>query len=435
MAQLSTSSVDANVSATMADDPAEMALLGALLHDRELIREISQIVTAEDFAQDRHKALFQTMLDLWERREPSDFATLGSEMIRRGLGRYGDLPEAYLVELMLQTPYVCHAPFYARRVLDMADRRRVSMQAHTTATRAAWMDDDLDAIVDEAAAGMRSARHSRPAGRYTFLGDVEDDVLTHQPRIRIGGVFAGLESFTGGFEPGQLTIVAARPSVGKSAVVIQWLWKHAVQTGQPVGLVSLEMHRRDVRNRIVSMATGINVHMLRSGVTPLPAQEAAIERAGDALSGLPFVIDDDPDTTLAGVVARAKAMVSEQRVTLLGIDYLQLMSVPGMDNRVHEVSRISAAMKQLARELSIPVVVLAQLNRGVEMRPDAEPRLSDLRDSGSVEQDADIVILMHRVNDKGGVQLNVGKNRNGPVGFVKMRFVKETASFTEGESS
>lgn len=426
--------------APLFDEVCEQAVIGCLLIDRDTIAAVARILSADDFWRPFHRFVYQLMLDMWAKREPCDLVTFASEFWRRihalpqadvDALNMPDVPESYVAECTQIAYTAVHAEWYARRVLDFADRARLARAVQTGMDGAYKTDSDMDVVVEETATAARDARRTKPAGRYTALGDVDDDAsFPPLPRLEIGGTFQQLDSITGGFEPGQLVVVAARPSVGKSAIVLQWLYLYARMHNRPVGLISLEMARRDVRNRLMAMASRVDMHAIRTGAKPSEDDKARIKLASELFSTLPILLDDDPDTSLTGVLARAKAMASEQRIVMLGVDYLQLMHVPGKtDGRTQEVSKISAALKQLARELGIPVIALAQLNRGVEMRPDAEPRISDLRDSGAVEQDADIVILIHRVNDDGKVKLIVGKNRNGPVGFVEMQFHKPTASF------
>lgn len=426
---------------TLTDDTCEMAVIGAILCNRDAVAATSRILTAEDFESRFHAFLYQAMLDMWSKGEPVDIVTLSSEMWRRYRAMTPtdqtalNMPsggEGYLAACIVECPATCHVEWYARRVLDMADRRRMDRVVGDTATGVYQLDTDLDEVVTAATEGLQAARHMPPSGRYTFIGDVSDDAsYPPLPRLRLGRDFAELDAITGGFEPGQMIVVAARPSVGKSAIVLQWLYGYCDDHAVPVGLISLEMHRRDLVNRVMAMGANVDMHAIRGGMSITPEQHRRVREVRERLTSLPFAIDDDPDTTLTGVLARSRAMASEQKIVLLGIDYLQLISSPGRDsNRVQEVSKISAAMKQLARELRIPIIVLAQLNRGVEFRPDAEPRLSDLRDSGSIEQDADVVVLLHRVDaESGSVRAIVAKNRNGPTGWSDLIFDKPTASF------
>lgn len=420
------------------DEVCEQAVLGCLMIDRDTIATVSRILGVDDFHLTFHRFVYQIMLDMWGKREPCDFVTFSSEFWRRIRAmdqrdvdalNMPTVPESYIAECVTIANYTAvHAEYYARRVLDFADRNRLAAASLKGIEGAYRTDSDMDLVVEETAAATRDSRRMPPSGRYMAIGDIPERD-TRIPRVHIGGPFTPLDTLTGGFEPGQMIVVAARPSVGKSAIVLQWLHTFTKRTGRPTGLISLEMGRADVVDRVIGIESGVNMHAWRS--MPTAAENHAVDEARLTLASMPLMIDDDADTGLTAVVARAKAMAMEQKIVMLGIDYLQLMQVNGRnDNRVQEVSRISAAMKQLARELAIPVVVLAQLNRGVEFRPDAEPKISDLRDSGAIEQDADIVLLLHRVNEEGAVKLIVGKNRNGPVGWVDMQFQKRTASFS-----
>lgn len=435
MAQSSIKRDDSGAVPVLYDEWAEQGVLGSCLCDPNAMVAAARLLSPEDFYLPFHAFLFRLMLDMHAKHEIVDLVTVYSEMGRRESALAAinapDAPIEYVASLLSSTITSVYVEHYALRVLDMADRSRIG-RAAAQAGAVYTPENDPDQVIDQTYAGMRDARRMRIGGHYAAIGDVADDALHGAlPRITIGPPFDGsVDYWTTGFEPGQMIVVAARPSVGKSAIAIQWLYTICRATNKPVGFISLEMSRRDVRNRLMAGASGLNLHTFRSHKMVTFDERKRIEDASVALSVLPLFIDDDSDMTLAGVLARARAMRDEQRIALLAIDYLQLMTITGTkDNRAQEVGKISGAMKQLARELQIPVIVLAQLNRGVEMRPDAEPKLSDLRDSGSIEQDADVVILLHKTNQDGIVNLITAKNRNGPTGFAQMRFVKETAWF------
>lgn len=417
------------------DEWAEQGVLGSCLCDPNAMVAAARMLTPDDFYRPFHAFLFRLMLDLYTKHQIVDLVTVYGEMQRREpeLARLDtpDMSIEYVASLLSSTITSSYVEHYAMRVLDMADRTRIA-RAASRAGDVYKADADPDVVIESTAAEMRDARRMRVGGNYRFIGDVADDaMLGPLPRVTIGPPFDGsIDYWTGGFEPGQMVVVAARPSVGKSAIAIQWLATITSATTKPVGFVSLEMSERDVRNRLMAGLSGLNLHTFRSKRLVSFEERQQIEEARDRLATMAFMIDDNADASLSGVLARARAMRDEQCAELIAIDYLQLMHVSGSkENRTQEVGRISGAMKQLARELQIPVVVLAQLNRGVEMRPDAEPKLSDLRDSGAIEQDSDVVILMHRTNQDGIVKLIVAKNRNGPTGFAEMRFVKGTAWF------
>lgn len=430
------------------DIACEHGVIGCCLIDRDAIPVALKVMQPDDMFRVWHRFLFGVMADLWQRREPCDLITVVSEVKRR-LAAIEHMPakekreaslamslpdawESYLSECICSVPHALHVEFYARRVADMASRRRIDRELSDLATDNALLDDSVDGAIDEATKRLRDARGVTTAGTLTYIGDMADDATYGVlPNVKIGGPFSWLDKLTGGFEPGQLVIVAARPSVGKSAVVIQWLVEIADQQHKPTALISLEMPRRDVMNRVMAMRSGVNMHTFRSGGQVSIEEHRRIKAARESLATIPFAVDDDPDTTLRGVLARARHAIESQRIAILGIDYLQLIHDPRKgENRNTEVGRISASLKQLAREYQVPVILLAQLNRGVEVRLDSEPQLSDLRDSGEIEQNADIVVMLHRTDEFGAVKLLVRKNRNGPTGFLPLRFQKETASFT-----
>lgn len=425
------SGLDAVPERELVDLGAEQAVLGSCLLERDAIAAVSRMLRVEDFGVWAHQRLFAAMLALWERREPPDVVLVVSELRARGwLDEAGG--EAYLAELIACVPTALHAEFYATRVLSMADRRRL-VSAATAGVGRVWHEDaDPATVASELADALRGSVRAQGQRSYVLVGEIAEDPLAAGRGRQVGGLFAPLDRITGGFERGQVTVLAARPSVGKSALALQLLYVVARDQGVPVGCISLEMARRDVLLRLLAMASGVNTHAVRAGWPVSAGELEALRAAREQLDMLPLAIDADPDTRLESVLGRARRLVTEQRAELLAIDYLQLMHVSRSrpENREREVAAISRALKGLARELDVPVIVLSQLNRNVEHRASAEPVLADLRDSGSLEQDADLVLLLHRTDEEQGlVQVHVAKNRNGPVGRVPLRFVEHTASF------
>lgn len=421
---------------------AEQAVLGACLIERDTIVRLAPLLAAEDFRQHGHVCIYRALIALYERRIPPDLLSVASELRQqRTLEEAGG--ETYLAELIGMTYTAVHAEHYAGLVRAAAMRRRLVAAAQAVVELAYDESLSLPDTIARADAALQVATRLAPYEGYRAMKDIVPayyDGLdaTTAPPLELG--LHDLDRLLGGVRAGQLMLVAARPSIGKSALGIQAAVQVA-RRGTPVGLISLEMSADEVVDRIAGFTAGVNMHLVRAG-----RDQGALARVATVLGSLaelPLYLDDRSNMALADVLARARRMYAEAGIRLLVIDYLQLMDAgaPGgrgggrSENRNQELGVISKALKGLARELGITVLALSQLNRALESRSKPTPQLSDLRDSGALEQDADIVLFIHRPDkyderaERNVAQLIVAKHRNGPVGMATMRFDPQHSQF------
>lgn len=428
---------------------AEKAVLGSLLIDRDTVIGIATKLTPDDFFDGRHRVIYQAILTLYNKRMPSDLITLQAELERaddRGIPyseQAGGM--SYVVELMTATPSAIHAEYYAELVRECAVRRRF-IQAGQEILAKAWDESiPIDDVVSAGTAALHSAGE-RITDDEDFVSMKEvaqavDDRLNREAANPVMIGVADVDYIIGGIEPGYLTIIAARTSVGKTALATNIAYHNGVKQGRPTGIISLEMTYQKLGERFVAIASGVNMHavstMIRHGKRQQIPQETwdAIELALGMVNEGRIFIDSKWDRRLDSVLARARAMYARTGFELLIVDYLQLMTSPaGKDhNRVAEVGRISSGLKMLARELNVPIIALAQLNRESEGRE--RPQLRDLRESGSIEMDADIVMLMSRegeqIPDKPEtILVDVAKHRDGPTGEARVLLHPKSQRFT-----
>ncbi len=422
---------------------AEQSVLGSLMIDRDAIIQIAPILKPEDFYQASHGVIYGAISELYERSEPTDVVTLTDELTRRDkLESVGGV--SYLSSLVSAVPTAVHIEYYARIVERTATLRRL-IDAGTKVVGIAFKDGiDTDEAIDEAEQAIfevsenRVPRGFQPIG--TLLEDLFDQLL--EGGGRVSGVptgFTMLDRVLGGFQKSDLVIIAARPSVGKTALALSMAYNAAVQHKRSVGFISLEMSALQIVQRMISADTGVNSHKLRMGQMNDDDREKVV-RAFGRLGNAKMYIDDGGSSTVTDVRSKARRLQAEHGLDLLFIDYLQLMQSRRTDNRVQEISEISRGLKQLARELNIPVVALSQLSRAVENRAEHRPLLSDLRESGSIEQDADVVMLIYRedrydpdTDRKGIAEINIAKHRNGSTETVQLRFFDSSTRFADLE--
>lgn len=425
---------------------AEQSVLGSLLIDRDAIIRVASYVKAEDFYFSANGTVYQAILDLYNRREPTDFLTLSDELERRNvLDDIGGV--GYLSSLLNVVPTAVHVEYYGRIVERTATLRRL-IDAGTHIVGIGFQDnlDAADAL-DSAEQALFTVSQRRQTKDFQSISDVLDkffDQLDYlqQNRGEVVGVptgFSDLDKLTGGLQRSDLLIVAARPSMGKTAFALGMAYGAAVQHGRKVGVFSLEMSAEQLVQRLLATETGVDSHRLRLGNID-DSEWDRISRAFGRLAEAEIYIDDSANASVMDVRSKARRLQAENGLDLIIVDYLQLMSGRRTDNRVQEIAEISRGLKGLARELNIPVVALSQLSRAVETRADHRPMLSDLRESGSIEQDADIVMFIFRDDKydensekKGIAELIIAKHRNGPVGSVNLRFFERTARFADLE--
>lgn len=422
---------------------AEQSVLGALLINQEAIAKVADTLHAEDFYRSDHAAIFAAMLELYERRMPIDVVTLTDRLeSAKQLTAVGGA--AYVSSLANLVPSSVHVVSYATIVREKATLRRL-IAAATTITELGLHDNlTVDEVLDQAEQTLFAVSQRFTAAQFVPLREVLiesferiDDLHKHRGKLR--GVPTGiqpLDTLIAGFQPSDLLILAARPSMGKTALALNFAL-HAAEASVPVGIFSLEQSKEQLVDRLLASQSGLDAWKLRTG----SLDEADFPRLGEAmgvLADIPLFIDDTPNLTVLQVRTKARRLQSEHGLGLLILDYLQLMSGrPSRDpNRVQEISEISRGLKGLARELNIPIIALSQLNRSVETRPNHTPQLSDLRESGSIEQDADVVMFLYREEyydpdtDRPNLaDLLIRKHRNGPIGQVELYFIANQTKF------
>lgn len=425
---------------------AEQSVLGSLLIDRDAIIKVASILKPEDFYHSANGIIYQAILDLYNRREPTDFLTLSDELARKErLDLVGGV--AYLSSLLNAVPTAVHVEYYSKIVERTATLRRL-IDAGAQIVALGYREGiDTEEALDQAERILFDVSQRRGAREFESIADVLErffDQIDYlqQHRGSVVGVatgFADLDQLTGGLQRSDLIIVAARPSVGKTAFALGIAYGAAVQHGKTVGIFSLEMSAEQLVQRLLATETGVDSHRLRLGQID-DHEWDRVSRAFGRLAEAPIFIDDTPGLSVMDVRTKARRLQAEHGVDLLIIDYLQLMHGRRSENRVQEISEISRGLKGLARELNIPVIALSQLSRAVESRADHRPMLSDLRESGSIEQDADIVMFIYReevydpdTERKGIAEIIVAKHRNGPVGTINLRFFEKTARFADLE--
>jgi replicative DNA helicase len=422
---------------------AEEAVIGSVLINPEAYYDVAQFLQADDFYIERHRWIWETFNRLHERRIPIDFLTVSEE-----LGQLGQLAEvggpAYLTALINNVPTSLHATAYGRLVEETSVRRRMLSAAQNIAKLAYQEDTGIEAVMDEAEKavfGVSERRMTRDLQTIRqVVGEVYDriDLLYHRPE-EIMGVptgFYDLDKLLGGLQPSDFLIIAGRPGTGKTAFMLTAAKTAAQSHKKHVAIFSLEMSNEQLVQRLIAQETGIDTQRLRTGKLEENEWPIFIE-AIEKLRETHIFLDDTPGLTPLQLRTKSRRLHLEYNLDLVIVDYIQLMS-SGMraENRVQEVSFISRHMKILARELNVPVLAAAQLSRAIEQRADKEPQLSDLRESGSLEQDADVVMFIHRPElyekdtlKQNLAQIKIAKHRNGPVGNVEMVFRSNLAKF------
>ena len=425
---------------------AEESVLGAMLLSPGAIGAVSEIVDAGDFYRDSHSTIFKAALGLYAKGEPVDAITLVDELEERGeLDAAGGRSRVH--ELAALVPATANAAHYARIVREMATLRGL-IEAGSEIARLGWeRPGETSDLVDRAEQTIFALSQQRVTSEFSHIEELlkesfERITALYEAGAEVTGTpsgFKDLDRITSGFQPGNLIIVAARPSMGKSALGLCMATNLAVRYELPVALFTLEMSKAEVTQRMMCSEAKVESQRLRTGklaVDDWPRLTAAC----DKLAKAPIYVDDTGSITMMELRSKARRLKSkEPNLALIVVDYLQLMTSGGpIENRVQEVSQISRQLKVLARDLDLPIVALSQLSRAVEQRHDKRPILSDLRESGSIEQDADIVAFVYRdeyYNDEsdqqGLAELIVAKHRNGPTDTVKLAFMKRFAKFAD----
>ncbi|MCE9590272.1 MAG: replicative DNA helicase [Planctomycetes bacterium] len=423
---------------------AEAAVLGSMILDHQVIGEVIEVLRgAEDFHKPAHSAIYSAITDLYDRNIPVDMVSLNQVLRDRGsIEQVGGLD--YLIMLGESVPSATLAAHYAHLVREKATLRQLIESTGQILHRAYTSGDEVGQILDEAEQAIFKIAEAKVGADASDL-----KTLLHETMLRLenhdGRVVTGMETgfyeldeMTSGLQPGELIILAARPSMGKTALAVNIAEHIAVTMSQPIAFFSLEMSKEQLAQRLLCSRSGVDSQRLRRNMIR-DEEWSQLQLACGQLNEAPFYIDDTPGLTLLGLRAKARRLAARHHIKAVFVDYLQLMSGPKSDSREQEVSAMSRGIKALARDLSVPVVCLSQLNRGPESREGHRPRMSDLRESGAIEQDADVVMMLHREDyyhrgeeghiDSNVAELIIAKQRNGPTDTIKLQFNGSTTRF------
>jgi replicative DNA helicase len=426
---------------------AEESVLGAMMLAPGAIGAVSEVLSAADFYRESHGTIYRAALDLYGHGEPVDAITLADKLEERGeLERVGGRVRVH--ELAALVPATANAGHYARIVRDMSMLRGL-IGAGGQIQRLGWeRPGETSELVDRAEQIVFDLAQERVTTEFSHIETLlkegfERITALYEAGSELTGVpsgFRDLDKLTAGFQPGNLIIIAARPSMGKSALALCMAANLAVRSNTPVALFTLEMSKSEVTQRLMCSEAKVESNRLRTGKL-LPDDWPRLTAACDKLAKAPIYVDDTASVTMMEIRSKCRRLKSrEPNLGLIVVDYLQLMTSGGTaENRVQEVSQISRALKILARDLDVPIIALSQLSRAVEQRHDKRPILSDLRESGSIEQDADLVTFIYRdeyynpeeTDQQGLAEVILAKHRNGPTDAVKLSFLKRYAKFAD----
>ena len=427
---------------------AEQSVIGAMLLDKSAAVRAIEILSPDDFYRDAHRFIYEAVLELFDRGEPIDLVTV-TEALRKSGKLDGVGGSVYVADLLNSVPTAANVEHYAKIVEEKAILRRM-IEAGTKVVADAFSNpEDVDVILDEAEKSIFNIALKRAREGFCKIDTVIKKVLDkidslYGKKEAITGMptgFADLDQLTAGFQNADLIIVAARPAVGKTAFALNIAQHVAVKHNIPVAVFSLEMSKEQLAQRMLCSEAEVDAQRLKTA-TLSDTGWKKLTRALGRLSEAPIYIDDSATITATEIRAKARRLKIEKGLGVVIVDYLQLMRGKARaENRVQEISDIARSLKTLARELDVPVVALSQLSRAVEQRPDRIPRLSDLRESGEIEQTADLVIFIHREDyynpqsERGNVaEIIIAKQRNGPVGTIELVFRKEIAKFSSKET-
>jgi replicative DNA helicase len=426
---------------------AEESIISAILIDNNTLLDVIEILSPDDFYRTAHQKIYTAITDLFDKTEPIDLVTLANKLKEKGqLEEIGSA--SYLARLVDTVPLAVNAQHYAKIVHDKASLRRLIEQANAIVKRCFEERGNADDVIDYAESAIFEISEQKSQQAFyslskLILGNIETLEENQGNRSLVTGVptgFTNLDNLTSGFQNSDLIILAARPSMGKTALALNIARNAAVDGNIPVAIFSLEMSKEQLSLRMLCSEARIDSSRLRGGFFSMEDWHRLTDAAG-VLSESPIYIDDSPSLTAMDIRAKARRLKMDKNIGLIVIDYLQLMQGrAGAERRDLEISEISRAMKALAKELDLPVLALSQLNRMLEQRTDKRPRLSDLRESGALEQDADVVAFIYRDEvynkeednpSKGIAEILLSKQRNGPTGDIHLTFLN---SFTRFEN-
>jgi replicative DNA helicase len=422
---------------------AEQGVLGSILLDNEVLHEVVGLLKVEDFYRDSHQVLFRAIRDLYDQGKGIDSIILKEELIRRGeLDKVGGA-EAF-AEILGSIPHAANAKYYAEIVRQKAIIRSLIEAANEILRDGYSNTFTADELLEASEQRVFAIAEEQVTGETIEVSDIITEAMDRivarsEAKHPVSGVATGfydLDDITSGFQPEQLIILAARPSMGKTALALNICEHVAVDRGKCVLFVSLEMGKFELVERLLCARSKLDGHKLRSGQHLGTRELALLGRGYEDLRPAPLLIDDTPTRNMLQITANARRLKLRRELALVVVDYIQLIDAEeSRDSRQEQIAKISRRLKALARDLKVPVIALSQLNRAVESREDRRPRMADLRESGAIEQDADLVLLLHRPeyydpNDQPGVaELIVAKNRNGATGTIKLAFLKNFMRF------
>ncbi len=424
---------------------AEQAVLGTILLQDQSLVKIIEILEASDFYRDAHKSIFQAMLTLFENREPHDLITVSNLLNDQNKLELIGGP-AYLASLTEIIPFSGALVQHAQIIRQKSILRKLIKTTSDVASRCYQEQDDIDSLVDEAEQTIFEIAQSKKGQGFRPMSSIVPRAFERIEKLferkeHITGVasgFVGLDHMTAGFQPSDLIILAGRPSMGKTALVMNMVQNAAIVDKLPVAVFSLEMSMDQLAIRMLCSIGKVDSQHVRTGRIQ-QRDWPNLTRATGILSDAKIFIDDSAGLSVLEMRAKARRLKSEHNLGLVVIDYLQLMrGRSNSENRTQEISEISRSLKAMAKELEVPVIALSQLNRSLESRPDKRPKLSDLRESGAIEQDADVILFIYRDEvynpnednpNRRIAEVIIGKQRNGPTGTVKLTFLAEYTSF------
>ena len=426
---------------------AEMSVLGGMMLSKDAIADVIEILRSADFYRPAHASVYEVVIELFGRGEPADAVTVGAELKKKGeLERIGGLP--YLHTLVATVPTAANAAYYARIVREQAQLRSL-VEAGTRIVQLGYTTDgaDVEGLINLAQSEVFAISEQRQTTDYTTLEEIVPDLYEELERNanRDGGLdgvptgFSELDSKLNGLRAGQMIIIAARPGGGKSTLAMDICRSAAVHNNMASAYFSLEMNRTELSMRLLAAESKVFLDRMIKGELETRDWQA-IARTLDKISQAPLIVDDSPNMTMGEIRAKSRRIKQQHGIQLIVIDYLQLLTSGGkaVESRQQEVSEFSRSIKLLAKELEIPIVAVAQLNRDSERRNDRRPQVADLRESGSLEQDADVVLLIHRddmfnkdSDRRGLAEIIIGKQRSGPTGTLELEFQGQYARFAE----
>ncbi len=422
---------------------AEQSVLGGILLDNQALNSVMEILRVEDFYREAHRKIFAAILDISEKSRPSDLVTLNDYLRdKKQIDAVGGA--VYLASLVDTVPSAANIVHYSKIVKEKAILRNLIGTATDILTKSYNAGSDVDGLLDEAEHAIFEISENKIKPSFSPLKDlIKDSFRTierlYEKKELITGVptgFEKLDEMTSGLQKSDLIIIAGRPSMGKTAFALNIAQRAAIDSGIPVAIFSLEMSKEQLAFRMLSSEAMVDSQRLRRGY-PGETDWPKLTTAAGRLAEAPIYIDDTAAISVLEMKAKARRLKAESGLGLLIVDYLQLMRAGGSrDSREQEISEISRSLKALAKELNIPVVALSQLNRQVEQRTNRRPQMADLRESGAIEQDADVIMFLYRdevynrtEENTGLAEVNIGKQRNGPTGTVKLVFLEKFTRF------